>query len=1043
MSSSLEVEPSLPEDSDVESLSGSEVQDSPPSLFRAGHYPCPACSVVLGSAGKLAEHATAHNAGVGQNSIRVPRDALSELGYVGCPNCSRFFRERGLTTHLRSCDVRTRSRVDAASPPLPSDPAWLPSVDELFSTNRPTRSFVPAGDRQCWGRVLGKELQSTVFHNTPEAWTRLLMLPKCVLVAPKRGGKRNRGSKSVSELCDAWERGDLQLLWERAHHPDPPSKSRSVDSKRSLMAAIQHARHGRLGKACAALSSTGLAPDTPSTLDKLRAKHPQAEPPDPLDLPSTPPLQLSSDFDLRGALTSFAKDVGTDGTGFRVQHLLDALEANLPTPVLTHIRAAVNLLLAGKAAEETRPFIAGARLTALAKGSSDIRPIAAGNILRRLASKCACALLQARARSTLGPVQVGVAQPAGAEHIVHSMRSVLASHWHSPDFVVLKVDFANAFNSISRTALLAQCRALFPDLLPWVQWCYGDQPFLFHSLGVLRSCVGVQQGDPLGPLLFCLVLHVLVRKIQTRCPGLALHKWYLDDGVLAGSAVDVIRALDILQREGLALGLHLNLGKCELFSSDADNFDLSVHDAHSGAQLCFPASLHERSTSPNFVLLGSPIGDVDFCTLYVEKLRAANATLLERLSHLEDPQVALHLLRTCASFAKFVYVARTTPPHLVRDSLLGCDEDIRSALASVGALRLTDSAWEQAQLALTHGGLGLRSVSRHCGVAYISSHARSLPELTAELRQAVCDHEDMLSVRDGDRMGDPGISLMFENPPSQRKLSAKLDKLASDELLTDCTVGDRLRLCSVSSPRSAAWLQAMPCRGPFDLTLTPDEMQVLLKHRLGLVLVQPGDCCPIGDCGTPLDILGHHQLTCSKGGYVVGRHNRLRDAFFKLAQVAGLSPSLEQGAFDSDRTRPADVLVQSWSLGKPAAFDLTVVSPHVKENMQVAGDIDVVDRAAELKHANNDSKCDALGWLCVPLAVDLYGRWGEEAHSSFSTLAGSLAVTMKLSVSVALNSIYNTLGLTLARQNARALLARRCVRHSLGAREVRHLGHLS
>ena len=83
---------------------------------------------------------------------------------------------------------------------------------------------------------------------------------------------------------------------------------------------------------------------------------------------------------------------------------------------------------------------------------------------------------------------------------------------------------------------------------------------------------------------------------------------------------------------------------------------------------------------------------------------------------------------------------------------------------------------------------------------------------------------------------------------------------------------------------------------------------------------------------------------------MVSRHNRLRDAFFKLAQIAGLSPRIEQGACERDPTRPADVLVQSWSLGKPAAFDLTVVSPHVQANMAVAGDIDVVERCTLSAH---------------------------------------------------------------------------------------------
>ena len=304
----------------------------------------------------------------------------------------------------------------------------LPSLDEVFSTNRPTLTFVPTVHRQAWGRVLGKALKNVVSQKTVEAWTRLFMLPKCVLVVPKRGGKRNRGdNKTISELCDRWERGDLEWLWTRSCRPDPSFKSRSADSKRAFQAAILHARHGRLGKACAVLSSSGLAPDSDATFEKLQAKHPQSDPPEPVDPVSTAPLQLGSDFNLHGALTSFAKEVGTDGTCFRVQHLLDATEAHLPNPVLNPLRGVINLLLSGEAVDEIRDYAAGARLTALAKGESDIRPIAAGNIFRRLAAKCACTLLQTRIRNTLGAHQAGVAQPGGAEHIIHQMRNVLAS----------------------------------------------------------------------------------------------------------------------------------------------------------------------------------------------------------------------------------------------------------------------------------------------------------------------------------------------------------------------------------------------------------------------------------------------------------------------------------------------------------------------------------------------------------------------------------------------------------------------------------------
>ena len=39
----------------------------------------------------------------------------------------------------------------------------------------------------------------------------------------------------------------------------------------------------------------------------------------------------------------------------------------------------------------------------------------------------------------------------------------------------------------------------------------------------------------------------------------------------------------------------------------------------------------------------------------------------------------------------------------------------------------------------------------------------------------------------------------------------------------------------------------------------------------------------------------------------------------------------------------------------------------------------------------NDPKCAELGWRCVPLAVETYCNWGEEARRTFTLLATRLA----------------------------------------------------
>lgn len=46
---------------------------------------------------------------------------------------------------------------------------------------------------------------------------------------------------------------------------------------------------------------------------------------------------------------------------------------------------------------------------------------------------------------------------------------------------------------------------------------------------------GVQQGDPLGPLLFCLVIQPIVETVKSE-----VNQWYLDDGSIGGPLKSVI-----------------------------------------------------------------------------------------------------------------------------------------------------------------------------------------------------------------------------------------------------------------------------------------------------------------------------------------------------------------------------------------------------------------------------------------------------------------------------------------------------------------------
>ena len=179
---------------------------------------------------------------------------------------------------------------------------------------------------------------------------------------------------------------------------------------------------------------------------------------------------------------------------------------------------------------------------------------------------------------------------------------------------------------------------------------------------------------------------------------------------------------------------------------------------------------------------------------------------------------------------------------------------------------------------------------------------------------------------------------------------------------------------SASSNLAAFWLSVIPSPG-LNLHL---EFQTALKWWLGIDIFG-GSRCPSYSTQS-LDPLGHHALTCRYNGDVVSRHNQLRNTFFESCRQAGVGGQMEVGSGLGHDERPADVLVPNWDLGKPAAFDLTVVSllnqSILNEACVTAGSSARVPE--QRKHASNDIKCSELAWSCIPLAVETYGCWGAE-----------------------------------------------------------------
>jgi hypothetical protein len=125
---------------------------------------------------------------------------------------------------------------------------------------------------------------------------------------------------------------------------------------------------------------------------------------------------------------------------------------------------------------------------------------------------------------------------------------------------------------VSRDIFSAANLEHFPTLSPWVTWNYNNPSnLLFDGTVVCFSDQGVQQGDPLGPIPFCLVMrHVSLGVANifssTGTPGMSLNTSYLDDGLFGHNMGTLTRVLEYLQSPMVqSLGLYLNVETSSIY----------------------------------------------------------------------------------------------------------------------------------------------------------------------------------------------------------------------------------------------------------------------------------------------------------------------------------------------------------------------------------------------------------------------------------------------------------------------------------------------
>ena len=170
------------------------------------------------------------------------------------------------------------------------------------------------------------------------------------------------------------------------------------------------------------------------------------------------------------AIRSFPCNSAGGPDGLRPQHLVDLTSASAERggrELLTALSSFILHILEGNTPSSIQPILFGANLIALNKKEGGIRPIAVGQILRRLAAKCASVHMMKSMEIVLAPRQFSYGTSLGCEAAVHAARCYVESISSASNKLMLMLDFKNSFNSLRRDKMLQYVIKFAPAFFPF------------------------------------------------------------------------------------------------------------------------------------------------------------------------------------------------------------------------------------------------------------------------------------------------------------------------------------------------------------------------------------------------------------------------------------------------------------------------------------------------------------------------------------------------------------------------------------------------
>ncbi|KAL0211337.1 hypothetical protein P9112_009635 [Eukaryota sp. TZLM1-RC] len=469
----------------------------------------------------------------------------------------------------------------------------------------------------------------------------------------------------------------------------------------------------------------------------------------------------------------------------------------------------------------------------------------------------------------------------------------------------MSLAFSNAFNSLSRRSIHGALLQYMPELIPYFQSTYCTYSNLHFGNNILSSSSGVKQGDPLGPLLFCLAIHPILLQIQEMLPSLKMIA-YMDDVVLIGDLNIVKKATACFKELFTKIGLRLNLFKCVLLSNSP------VSTIVDGIEI--QAKLYSIDAIRH---LGSFLGNNGEITKKLFEKLNSTSDKIDRMMNLDiQKHIKFTIVRLCFS-SNFNHIFRSTNPLVTRPLAQKFNElraKVLSQLLGCKMFQIPDHAY----LSPHYGGLGWTKASILTSYAFVGGCRNAIFEFSERFAEwedllmttqssTVFELNEEISRIDVEKWGrcfpqpfngnipeKNVLNLKYTLRTLQKRLTGMYEKDLYNNICSSAVLNQDLHslllekgVCENKASDSSLFVTIVPRR--FGLCATNEAFVTKMRLYLNIPinqLLSKEKCI----CSNSPQLTLRHALNCSKLiTYCSSLHDTVRYTVFNMTQTVRIS----------------------------------------------------------------------------------------------------------------------------------------------------------